>query len=255
MLGIGLGLQKRSGTIEFSPDQVSNLELWLESDMGVYTLNGSNVAAWADQSGNGNHAVQATAVNQPAYVTNQLNSLPVIRFNRNNLHFLQTVSPIGISGSQDRTIIIINKPEITANILQWSFGFGDPNSNPTPYRFFGGMTLDTTWTTAGFAGFNYGANSHVNAYNILCYMFPQASTLCSNLLVYRNGTSLPVTTRTGTDGTINTLNTVFDIGRAGPSNLFGGDIAAILVYSKALSTQERQSVEQYLSNKYDIALS
>lgn len=40
--------------------------LWLRADMGV-TLNAGNVAAWADQSGNGRHFVQATAGEQPLY--------------------------------------------------------------------------------------------------------------------------------------------------------------------------------------------
>lgn len=40
--------------------------LWLRADRGV-TLNSGNVAAWADQSGNARHFVQATAGEQPLY--------------------------------------------------------------------------------------------------------------------------------------------------------------------------------------------
>ena len=41
-----------------SPGGLTGLKLWLESNVGV-TLSGSNVTAWADQSGNGNNATAA----------------------------------------------------------------------------------------------------------------------------------------------------------------------------------------------------
>ncbi len=48
-----------------------SLEFWSRSDLDI-TLNGSNVAAWGDQSGKDKHATQATPVNQPTY-TDPLN--------------------------------------------------------------------------------------------------------------------------------------------------------------------------------------
>jgi hypothetical protein len=54
-------------------------KLWLAADMGV-TQSGGTVSAWADQSGNGNNAVQATTVNQPSFVANVVGSLPGIQF-------------------------------------------------------------------------------------------------------------------------------------------------------------------------------
>lgn len=44
----------------------SRLRLWLHADLGI-TLNGSDVSAWADQSGNGNDVAQSTPSKQPAY--------------------------------------------------------------------------------------------------------------------------------------------------------------------------------------------
>jgi len=47
------------------------LGLWLDAaDASTITLNGSNVSAWADKSGNGNDIVNSTAGIQPTYVTN-----------------------------------------------------------------------------------------------------------------------------------------------------------------------------------------
>lgn len=42
--------------------------LWLDAnDASTITLNGSTVSQWSDKSGNGRHATQAVAVNQPAW--------------------------------------------------------------------------------------------------------------------------------------------------------------------------------------------
>jgi hypothetical protein len=42
----------------------ASLRLWLRADVGV-TVTGSGVSLWADQSGNGNNAVQAVDANRP----------------------------------------------------------------------------------------------------------------------------------------------------------------------------------------------
>lgn len=65
--GRGAGGAIGGGSV-VSPQTIfgSSLKLWLRSDLGI-TLNGSNVSAWDDQSGNGNHVTQATPANQPAY--------------------------------------------------------------------------------------------------------------------------------------------------------------------------------------------
>ena len=46
----------------------SSLLGWWRADMGITLVSGV-VSAWADQSGNGNHLVQATANRRPAYST------------------------------------------------------------------------------------------------------------------------------------------------------------------------------------------
>jgi hypothetical protein len=47
-----------------------SLALWLDAeDTASITLNGTNVSQWADKSGNGRNATQATATAQPAFAT------------------------------------------------------------------------------------------------------------------------------------------------------------------------------------------
>jgi hypothetical protein len=59
----------------------ADLALWLDAaDTDTITLNGSDVSQWDDKSGNGNHASQATAAEQPTYQATGLNSKPTVSF-------------------------------------------------------------------------------------------------------------------------------------------------------------------------------
>jgi hypothetical protein len=51
------------------PRDIDGLTVWLQSDRGVVLDASGNVSEWRDQSGRGNHAVQAAAGNRPTYVT------------------------------------------------------------------------------------------------------------------------------------------------------------------------------------------
>ena len=61
------------------PIPTTGLQLWLKADAGV-TLNGSKASRWADQSGNGNDAIQPDLPRQPLLVKDALNGKPTIRF-------------------------------------------------------------------------------------------------------------------------------------------------------------------------------
>lgn len=54
--------------------------LWLKADAGITKDGSDRVATWADQSGNGFDFTQSTEAAKPIYTENELNGLPVIRF-------------------------------------------------------------------------------------------------------------------------------------------------------------------------------
>lgn len=80
-MGLGIGIPSPGGgPPAWTPKSLgSTLKLWLRGDLGV-TLNGSNVSAWADQSGNGNHVTQATGAKQPTFVASGINNKPTLTF-------------------------------------------------------------------------------------------------------------------------------------------------------------------------------
>jgi lysophospholipase L1-like esterase len=72
----GPSMSRRRGS--FSPLQLTSLRAWYKSDVGITIATG--VSQWNDQSGNGNHLVQATGGAQPLRTNNSINNLPAITF-------------------------------------------------------------------------------------------------------------------------------------------------------------------------------
>lgn len=63
----------------FSPAQLKNKMWWLDAnDLSTITKSSNLVSSWADKSGNGNHATEAT--NKPLYVAGAVNGRGAIKF-------------------------------------------------------------------------------------------------------------------------------------------------------------------------------
>lgn len=77
-----------NGGSAWVPTDIGGCVLWLRSDLGVTKDGSSLVSLWADQSGNGNDAAQATAIRRPIWTANQLNGQPGIMFDGLNDYFL-----------------------------------------------------------------------------------------------------------------------------------------------------------------------
>jgi len=76
---------------------------WFRAGSITGLSGGAKVAAWTDLSGNTNNAVQSTASQQPAYVANAMNGLPVVRFNATNSDYLAFARAV----QDDFTIMLV----------------------------------------------------------------------------------------------------------------------------------------------------
>jgi len=66
--------------VDWNPS-FATTELWLDAaDSGTTTESGGSLSSWADKSGNGRDAVQATSGDQPLLQAASLNSLPTVSF-------------------------------------------------------------------------------------------------------------------------------------------------------------------------------
>lgn len=72
-----LGEMRSIGVGSWMPNLAANTALWLRGDLGI-TITSSRVSAWADQSGTGNHFIQAALSSDP--VTGTLLGKPALRF-------------------------------------------------------------------------------------------------------------------------------------------------------------------------------
>lgn len=240
------------GKIEgVSPDKIPNLELWLKADEGI-TFNGSDVSAWADQSGNGRNATQATASRQPLYVASVINGLPAVQFDG--------VDTTGTFMSVDLTFLASSSMSIYAVIRRSSA----KNSN----FFLGSGVTPIGANTSINCGWNVDAiYNFAFLSNDLLLTVPPFTSAIPNLAVNRfsvaNGKSAQII-RSGVEASDTepgqTTALVSSVsGRIGRGfddiqTYFAGDISELIIYSRFVSTTENDQVQAYSAKKYNLTL-
>ena len=114
---------------------IPNMLLWVKADAGLI-MNGTGVATWQDQSGNGRDLTQPTAAAQPTVTTGAVNGLPAITLNGTS-QFIRNLSSLTFG-----TMFIV------ANYTAGTWGnqnlVSQPGSNgPYMWRGNGGTTFRT----------------------------------------------------------------------------------------------------------------
>jgi hypothetical protein len=209
----------------------SGLVAWFKADAIVGLNDGDSVYQWNDQSGSNNHAVQNTTAQRPIYKTNIQNGLPVLRFD----------------GTDDNLILNNN----ISNTVGTMFVVAKKTSG-TSYRalLIGGK----------FGVYARGGTDQWLTYmNVDLYSTQQLSTVFKCLsLVVRNYNDVDLVTNgitfvNKTNGTaFNTKSSSVIGADPGGVQQHNGDIAEIVWYSRALTTAEREQVEDYLIAKYNL---
>jgi len=245
-LGLGLSLpQTRVSGGSLIP--ASGLSLWLKADAGV-TLSGSNVTAWADQSGNGLNVVPdiVTADISLASSVEKFNNKPAILFGVQNNN--GTVGLFNSNPFINKSLFIVYSLESVDNfeysVAYENNGFSGQTSDNNGNRQFGGY----------FNGF-------ISANTLSQIGTPYIRTTISDngntISFFINGTA---DGNPAGNGFYNARSEIV-IGNGGArgsgpnpsiSQPFQGYIAEIVVYNSVLTTPERQQVEAYLMNKYNI---
>jgi hypothetical protein len=237
----------------------AGLQLWLSADAGV-ALNGSSVSSWADQSGNGNDALQPDTARQPFLLGNAANGKPALRFDGVN-------DRLGLTGTtrmSEFSIFIVQKIDsgfanehyyypITLGDQTGTYGLsmrnGFSNNSPDEIDPYVGGESWVSAVTPGCAAFDQ--------WKVVCVIANKAmwnTTMHVNgvaAAIAHQGThsaalSVPLGTATGSHyGGIGMTDGVpldYLIARC--------DVAEVLVYGSALSDSARNAVEQYLMQKY-----
>ena len=238
-------IRKVGGGAPFSPADISGLSLWLKADAGV-TLSGSDVTAWADQSGNGNNA-SSEEETRPTLVSNTLNAKPVLRFDGAGQKMAITSS---IGGTAYSIFIVCkNNDNENGSMFLWS-------TDENFAKYIGSVTA-TSYNASIRNKFilsendvGSGEGDSIIAWSSIAVnnnYFIGTATQNGGGKAYSNGSG-------GADslGAFSASNTFNLIGGYGFGYELDGDVAEIISYNRAVTTPERQQVEAYLNTKYAI---
>lgn len=232
-----IGALGGSDDTDHRPPVIGSLQNWHVADY-VPRADGAPIPDWQDSSGYGRHLQQSNIAKQPLLVKNVLNGHAVVRFDGID-DLLKTVSAAG-AVSQPATIMIVLK-QYAGGAAQQVWIEGESSTTPLVYRADAADQVDY-WLGAGSDAVYHRGSAWPSPF--VCFSLV-ANGGASNL--WENKTP-KVAANAGS-----TLGLGLTIGAAQDGTLPAQiDVAEILMYYRALSDAERNSVVDYLNAKYGL---
>lgn len=234
-------------TIEVDPEVVAvlmtdGLVARFESDAGVTLGSGATVATWSDQSGRGNDLFPGGDPEIVAELTPT--GLPAIHLDGNDelqrLHATQPLSGLP-TGNADRTVFVVARYLGSTWWAGVAYGKGSQN------KAFG---IIVKHPSGELVIQGYGSSNDLvsNTPGIGAGWMVQSATLQSGVATLFSEGSGVIAQFTHTyNTTLQRLVIGEEIQDAGFATM---DVAAVLIYDRALTAQEHASVEAYLKAKY-----
>tara|TARA_R110002033_G_scaffold138710_1_gene177686 strand:- start:41 stop:721 length:681 start_codon:yes stop_codon:yes gene_type:complete len=206
----------------WQPSNEKALKAWYKNQTGI-TLNGSDVSAWADSSSNSFDMLQATASEQPAYNSGDID------FDASATQSLQSASDINLSGAF--TVGIKLEPDVS-NVAVIG-------SNTTTNEFF----KITSTTNLRFKTDGSQVDIGIDSGTLVAALDLVITRNASNLItLYIDGVAQADTETLAGTADINAIGV-----RATDANPYDGTISEIQVYTTE-STALTANVSTYLSN-------
>jgi hypothetical protein len=231
-----------------SPLSIPGCVFWLDAgDRSTLTLSSSNtITAWTEKSG-ANRTVTTNSTG--IYSATAMNGRPGIQFSAGNVMTSSTASTLGNN--------------LTAFVVFMATSEGPRQLN---VPIFVGSSANGYWLTyrgdfqiyaARQEGGAQAGNSYYRNINIPIIMAGVASATLSQQTAFLNGYSTDVVNAAPLSNVGGT--TIYIPGGepywGGPANgMFNGVISEVLLFSNALTTTQRQTVEGYLSSKWGIPI-
>ena len=247
--------------------------VWLRADAGTSTTtNGAAVSTWTDQSTNANNASQGTANRQPTYVSSFSNGMPALLFDNDqtNYDYLTITDNATLDGSSGFSAFAVYNMNagtaITAPRAIFSKRLNPGSQNAYGWFFYNDgspatgirnyLDIETTNNRLETAT-NYATGTNY----ISSFVFQDgASPATDEVRVFNTATQ--VANGTESSGAIGNYASNLHIGvlfghtgAGANSSRFNGYIGEIIIWEKALNAAELLIVNNYLSAKYNIAIS
>jgi hypothetical protein len=238
----------------FNPKSIPGLKLWLNvANTSSMTFNGSTVSQVNDLSGNGFHATQATANNQPTYQATGFNSKPTLYF--------------------DTTDSVTSSATIADYILT-------PTTNPTFYVFmaaYSPLAADSGQIALGsdaqangrvLFGSNFGGSAGnllfdtVNASGgRLSQVVTQPTASPHIVCVFRAGASMgfrvdgvSVASKSNASGNFASTSAKLQIAKCDAVSASSMYMSECVVYASALSASQITTIERGLGKKWGVTV-
>lgn len=242
--------------------------LWLDAaDASTITLNGSTVSQWSDKSGNGNHALNATASSQPTYQTTGFNNRPALSFD-NADDFLGISSPVGLASNADFFYAAVFQMRSGSGAWRMVMG-GRTAFNATPSGLTGIPLLQRMSNQSQIGIHNADLSDTRIKVDVTDIFAPTIATAGRTGGTAGNGGTVTITATgpsqasyltTATQTWTSSANAVFQIGgrQQSPPTLttwFDGTISECVALSRNATTDERQRIEGYLAHKWGLTAS
>jgi hypothetical protein len=240
----------------------ANNVLWLKADKGASSsTNNASISSWADQSGNGISVTQTVAAQQPSFATNVLNGFPAIQFDNiknTNDKMIAPDNPI-LDNTAGYTFFTISKPMLyeaggnDARVILSKRNNVDTEESFMLFHYTSNyfyVDLQTTNNRLNTSPVSFSLTSNC----MIDVVYDGSLAAASRSKVYSAGSLIK--TATENSATIPDNNSPLVIGSTDLTDgrPFGGYIGEIIVYREALNKASRIIVDNYLSAKYNIAL-
>lgn len=222
----------------------ANLLSWYDvADASSVTVSGGKISSLLDKSGNGRHATQANAAQQPLYLANTQNGLPVMEFVSTSSTFLSIANPITHSSRNTHIFAVVKSKNVSANETTGFYG-SQGITYSLAYCLPGQTAARQTLLHPGIAWM--GASS-VATFNTSRFYNINASWNGSTIAYRQSKTDDGTATYTGTPS-----NPSNAIGCQEVSSYSGTYVAELIIYSAPLSASDRNLVENYLFAKWGV---
>lgn len=234
----------------FNPKSISGLKLWLDvANRASMTFNGSTVSQVNDLSGNGFHATQSTANNQPTYQATGANGKPTLFIDSTDIiTSAATVADYVLTPTTNpiTTIMYVGYMPTLASSGNISFG-SDNQSNGRFFfsLFFGGATmyLDVANAAGGRLSATLSASDFTSP--VVLTVLRHGATM----RVRRNGVT--IASKTNASGNYSTTTAAFRVPESVTNQMY---LSELLAYQAALSDSQIATAERGLGKKWGIAV-
>jgi len=222
-----------------APD-LANLKVWLKADAGTFqdslfatpaSANNDPVGGWQDQSGNGNHVIQATAGKRPLLKTAAQNGLPTITFDGVD-DFLQKLYGAALSQPLSIFLAINDRSSAAAN----TYLFDDATGSLFGLHYTSAGTL--LIPASGTNNLQY-AETLPTGFTVYTWLASGASSVFRRDRVQKTAGNGGANTQTGLS-----LATAFNGTQAGLI-----DLGEVLIYG-ADETANFAAIENYLKTRW-----